>query len=242
MWKVGAGAVVNEDELVSRPGGIVHVNGKIEAVEALETQDVTASSFQEERISKEDMENALGTPAVVRGVTPSRQETATEVVTKNSSAGFRFDAKVLLFESLGMKRAAYLMDLNNQQFISEARVVRLFGPAGLEWKRVEPYELQGEYDYQPAASSVDPMVNKELRRQQLNEILPVAMQNPYIKQLEFTRMWLHAYDIRAVDKFLKTEEEVAEEQAMAQQQALVQAQVAGQGGKPGKAGGDGDAL
>jgi hypothetical protein len=211
MWKVRRSADINPDELISRPHGVVWVDSPDDVTE-LAMNDVTASSYNEERIIKEDMENVIGVPAVVRGVNPARRETATEVVTKNTSAGFRFDVKVMLYEALCLKRLAYLMDCNNQQFIDQPRLVRMFGDAGIEWRRIEPWEILGEHDYMPAASSVDPMANKEIRRQQLNEVMQIVLktQNPFIDLYELTKLWLESYDIRSVDKLLKRPEELAQ--------------------------------
>lgn len=231
MWKARRGAGIEEDDLVSRPNGIVWYDTQESAIQQIDTPDVTSSSFQEERISKEDMENALGTPAAIRGVQATRQETAYEVATKSSSAGYRFDSKILVYETLCLKRLAYLMDMNNQQFIDQARVLRVYGPYGAEWKKVQPWELAGEYDYYPAGSSVDPLANKDLRRAQLTELMPLALQNPWIKQREFTKLLLETYDIRAVDTMLKTEQEMAAEQQAAQIAAL-QAQVTQQATSP----------
>ncbi|MFA5383986.1 MAG: hypothetical protein WC364_04880 [Eubacteriales bacterium] len=208
MWKVRKGADINEDELVSRSHGIIWVDAPDDVTE-IAFSDIPASSYNDEKVLKEDMENALGVPAVVRGVTPGRQETATEVVTKNTSAGFRFDVKVMLYEALCLKRMAYLMDCNNQQFIDRSRLVQVFGPAGLQWQQVDPGDILGEHDYAPAGSSVDPMANKELRRQQLNQVMQLAGKNPYVDMYELTRLWLQSYDIRSVDKLLKRPEEIA---------------------------------
>lgn len=231
MWKVRRGSEVDENELISRPHGVVYVDSPDDVTE-ISFSDVTASSYQDERILKEDMENVLGVPAVVRGANTASRETATEVVTKNTSAGFRFDVKVMLYEALCMKRMAYLMDCNNQQFIDEARLLQVYGPVGMEWKRIEPYEILGEHDYAPAGSSVDPMANKEIRRQQLNELLNIVSGKPeiaqYVKVPELIRLLFQSYDVRAVDKLLLTQEELN-----AQQRALAMAQAAQAGGVPG---------
>jgi len=209
MWKARKGADIDENELVSRPHGVIWLDS-MEDVQELAFSDVVSSAFKDEDILKSDMENALGVPAVVRGADPMSKQTATEVVTKNTSAGFRFDVKVMLYEALDLKRMAYLMDCNNQQFISDARVVRIYGPLGMEWKRVDPMEILGEHDYSPAGSSVDPMANKEIRREQLNSVMEIAMRlnNPYINLQELTKLWLQSYDIRSVDKLLLSPEEM----------------------------------
>ena len=120
MWKVKRGADIDESELVSRPHGIIHVDDMGD-IEEFRMTDVTGSSYAEEQMSKTDMENTLGVPAVVRGADSSRRETATEIVTKTSNAGIRFDVKIMLFESTFFKRIARLMDLNNQQFVDEEK-------------------------------------------------------------------------------------------------------------------------
>lgn len=222
MWKVRNGAEIDESELISRPHGIVHVNA-MEDVEDFKMQDVTASAYRDEEIIKQDMENALGVPAVVRGVNPDKRETATEVVTKNSNAGIRFDVKIMLFEWLGLKRLAYLMDCNNQQFLTDKRLVKLFGKEGVDaWREIEPYQLLGEYDYRPAGSSNDPAANKEIRRQQLTQVMEVVakMQNPYIDMYELTKLWIETFDIRNVEKFLKTPEQIQQEQLQKMLQAM----------------------
>ena len=232
MWKVRRNSDVDENELVSRPHGVIYVDAQ-DDVDMVAAPDIPGSSFNDEQILKQDMENVLGVPAVVRGAESAKQ-TATEVVTKNTSAGFRFDTKVMLYETLCLKRMAYLMDCNNQQFIDQARLVRIYGQLGMEWQRVEPHEVVGEHDYAPAGSSVDPMANKEIRRQQLNELLNIVSSRPeiaqYVKVPELIRMLLQSYDIRVGDKLLLSPEELA-----AQQQAAQMAQMGGmpQGGPPG---------
>jgi hypothetical protein len=225
MWKVKRDADINENELISRPHGVIWVD-QPEDVTEVAFSDIPASVFNDENILKQDMENVLGVPAVVRGADPSSKQTATEVVTKNTSAGFRFDVKVMLYETLCLKRMAYLMDCNNQQFIDQARLVQVYSPLGQEWKRIEPWELLGEHDYAPAGSSVDPMANKEIRRQQLNELLNIVSTKPvvaqYVKIPELIRLLFQSYDVRAVDKLLVTPEELAAQQQAAQQAALAQ--------------------
>jgi hypothetical protein len=145
-------------------------------------------------------------------------------MTQASNAGLRFDVKILLFDSLGIRRMAMLMDCNNQQFIDSPRIVQLFGDrAAQEWQMIGPHEIIGEYDYRPAGASTDPASNKELRRQQLTQALAFAIQtnNPFIKKYELTREWLNSFDFRNVDKFMYSQEEVMQMQQAAEAQAAL---------------------
>ncbi len=214
MWKVRRGADIDESELVSRPHGIIHVDNPDDVSEFI-MHDITGSAYNEEQIAKMDMENSLAVPSVVRGVDSARSETATEIVTKSTNAGMRFDIKIMLFETLGFKRLAMLMDLNNQQFIDDERLIRLVGEEGADqWQAVNPWEIIGEFDYRPAGANVDPAANKEVRREQLVQLLNIAMssQSPYVNVYELWKSLISSFDLRNTDKLLKTQEEVQQEQ------------------------------
>lgn len=233
MYSVLRDADIDESELVSRPGGIIWLDNH-EDIKERQTSDVTSSSYNEEQIVKMDMENTLGVPSVVRGVDSARQETATEIVTKSSNAGLRFDVKIMLFEAMGLTRLARLMDMNNQQFIDDQRLIRMVGEEGIEdWRLVGPDEIIGEFDYRPAGPSVDPAANKELRRNQLIQLmeLAVATQNPYFDLYELSKTLLESFDLRNTDKLLNSKEEIEQEQmeAMLKQQFMEQQMAAQQG-------------
>lgn len=236
MWKVRRGADIDEAELVSRPAGIIHVDTDTD-VTPLDIPDVTRSAYQDEQVVKDDMQNAVGVPDIVRGAVAERGQTATEVVTKSTSASIRFDVKIMLYETMGVKRLVHLMDCNNQQFIDAPRLVRMFGDSGSapEWKRVEPGHLIGEFDYRPAGANVDPAANKETRRQQLTQVMQVVLQtkNPFVNPYELTKAWLESFDLRNVEKLLVSPQELAQRQML--QQAMMQ-QLQQQGG-PGGPGG-----
>lgn len=240
MFQVLRDADIDESELVSRPHGIIHVDSH-DDIKPLQVPDVTASSYNEEQIVKLDMENTLGVPSVVRGVDSSRRETATEIVTKSSNAGLRFDVKIMLFEALGFNRLAKLMDLNNQQFIDDERLIRLVGEEGTQdWRLVNPLEIVGEFDYRPAGPAIDPAANKEIRRQQLSMMMETIMrtQNPYIDMYQLTKTWLESFDLRNTDKLLLSEDELQEDmmrqQMMQQQQQMMQGAMPPDNNMPGQ--------
>ncbi len=237
IWKVRKGAGVDDSELISQPGGIIHEPAP-GTVEMLDMKEVPKSVFTEETILKGDMENVVGVPPVVRGVASMRNETATEIVTKNTSAGYRFEVKAMLYEALSLHRLAYLFDCNNQQFVDRRRLVQVYGQAGMEWAAVGPEELIGEHDYVPASSSVDPMANKEIRRQQLLEMYSALKDNPFVDTYQLTRHIIQSYDVRNPQKFLRDRQQV-EAQLAAQAQIDTAGKIAKAlpaGGMAGKAG------
>lgn len=224
MWMKIRGADIDEDQLISRPGGVIEVDN-FEQLRELPMSDVTSSSYAEENIIKMDMEGALGTTAVVRGADPVRQETATEIMQKNANAGIRFEVKIMLFQDLGLERLCYLMDMNNQQFIDAARLVKLFGENNAwEWYIAKPGELIGEHEYRPAGSNVDPAANREVRRQQLTQMLQAvhALNMPYFDRYKLARLWAESFDLRNVDAIMIPEQQWRQMEMMQQQQLVLQ--------------------
>lgn len=225
MWLKRRSADIDEDQLVSRPGGVIDVD-TFDDIKELGMQDVTSSAYLEENITKQDMEGALSTTAVVRGADPTRKETATEIMQKNTNAGIRFEVKIMLYQVLGLERLCYLMDLNNQQFVDSTRLVKLYGENDAwEWYLAKPGELIGEHEYRPAGSNVDPAANREVRRQQLTEMLQAvhALNMPYFDRYKLARLWAESYDLRNVDSIMVPEQEYRQAQML--QQAMQQAQI-----------------
>src|SRR5690606_28388568 len=153
-----------------------------------------------------------------------RDRTAREIIVLSSNAAVRFENKLKVYEE-AIKRLAYLMDCNNQQFIDTGRLVRMFGEDGtMAWRWVEPDRLVGEYEYRPTGMATGPAASKEIRRRQLTEMMQVAraMQIPFIDYYELTKMWLESFDVRAVQRLLLDRNVVFQTMAemSAQQQAL----------------------
>ncbi len=237
MWAVRRGSEIDESELMSRPAGVIRVDNVDQDIKEIAMSDVTSSSFQEEAITGQNLENVLAVPPVVRGTDSRRTETATEVATKSSNAGVRFDVKIHLFEELGVKRLCLLMDCNNQQFITEERMIALGPEESTQWRLITPGELIGEWDYSPAGTSTDPAANKEMRREQLSQMISWLIQsgNPFVDYYELTKAWMESHDLRNIYKFLLPREAV---QAVMQQQlmeaaAIMQGQAEGAGGQGG---------
>lgn len=220
---------IPDSALVSKPNNIIDTT-RPDGVIPLTTQDITASAYQEEAIIKADMETALPTPPITRGIGAER--TATNAKLNNDNAFTRYSVKLKLFECMGIKRLAYLMDLNNQQFIEEPRLAKFADQEGaMAWRMVDVGDTFGEHDYRPATANIDPTTNKEIKRQQLMQLFPIAAQDRFVDQYKLRKMLFKAFDKDFLD-ILRPEQEVMAEmqqqqliaQMIQQQQAQAQAQ------------------
>lgn len=208
MWKRLRGSDIKDDDLVSRPNGVIDVDN-MEDLQPIQMPDIPQSAFMSEQKLTGDLQAALGTPANVRGAQSSSDQSATEANITAQAAGTRFGVKIELFATMGLKRLAYLMDLNNQQFICDERAARIDPEERNAWQSVSPDDLIGEHDYRPATSSVEKAANKELRRQQLTEVLGFLMQSqvPFINYQKLIEEWLKEYDITNPEKFMIPEQQ-----------------------------------
>jgi hypothetical protein len=224
MFLVKRGADIDPSQLKTRPHGYIEVDN-LDDIAPLVMPDVTASSYQEEAITKQDMENALGVAAVVRGVDPGSKQTATEIVTKQTNAGVRFEVKIALYQCLAVNRLAMLMDCNNQQFVDSARYVQVYGAEQMaQWQLTQPGDLIGERDYRPAGANLDPAANREYRQKQIMTLIEMVwkLNIPFANRFELWCDLVETLELRNPQKVTIPYEELMQQQM--QQMAMMQMQ------------------
>jgi hypothetical protein len=225
MTKARRGANLSEADLIARSNGIVWVDDPSD-VEWENPIDVPAGAFGMDARTDQDMEATLATNPVAMGASEKTGTTATEIIQKGAGTGRRYKAKVILFVTLGLDRLAFMMDKNNQQLIDETRLVKYWNQQGvMEWRKVDVGDRQGEHDYRPGASAIDPSANREVRKAQAMQLYEAftRSQNPYAKLRELTQELVELHDFPLPEKFVKSDDEVKQDQA--QQQAAQQAQM-----------------
>lgn len=208
MWLRIRGADISEEQLVSRPNGIIDVDNP-EDLQPLEKNPLPQEAFASEDRLNKDLEDSLGTPPSIRGVEGQVSQTATEVNTTTDNALGRFESKIKLFEESVINRLARQMDLNNQQFISDTRLARIDVENEAEWREIRPEDLIGEFDYSPARNTTDLAANKEIRREQLSEVINMMLRAgvPFIDYPELIMEWLETLDLTSPEKFLVDSDE-----------------------------------
>ncbi|NPV80807.1 MAG: hypothetical protein HPY52_11105 [Firmicutes bacterium] len=201
MWKILRGADIDPDQLVSRPGGFVEVNSMTD-VEPLEMMDVSASSYNEEQIIKQDIQRSLGVYDFARGQSAPRRATATEVVSLQEVAEIRFRHKIRRMEREGLRKIAEFFLMLDQQFISEDRVLRITENEGFNWVPVRPEDIAGQYDLEPAGSAVEPLANKQMKQTALTTLYGIVKGHPGVDEYEMIKDIYEAFEIKDADRIL----------------------------------------
>jgi hypothetical protein len=220
-WIRRKGSDIPNSALVSYPGMILDVPDIHNDLKPIDMGNMPTAAYLEPDLIAQIMENTLATPPVIRGAESRRKETATTNILQNDNASMRFEVKIRLFESLGIKRLFRQMDMNNQQFIDASRLVKIGQDDAAQWRTVHPTELIGERDYMPSGADTDPGANKEVRREQLGQMIGQLMQYtqflssmgaPQIVNFEeLIKEWIKTFDIRNSQKFLFSDEEMMQQ-------------------------------
>ena len=230
MWQRKSSSEVTDAELVSKPGGIIEVN-EIGEVQPFTFPDVTSASVREDQIAVKEAEDTLGSPAITQGLAPSGDPTATQIQSQNNNASIRIDVKIMLLAE-PWERTFGLMDMNNQQLITDQRMVEMFGEDGVKrWQEMGPLDIIGyERDYTIASAKADPSVNREIKRQQLWNTIAEGMQLGLNLDFEgLVTEWLKTMDFSNPEKYKLSPEDIeAKAKAAAEQQMAQQTEAAGQ--------------
>lgn len=181
------------------PGDIIRVKNITriqDAIQELGVSDVTASSFQEEAITKQDMQMTSGIYDWYSGKQPTQQQTATTVTAIIGEAHVRIEMKIMKFAMQGLAELAQHFIQLNQQFIEDTQVLRIVGEEGTpHFQAIQPQEIAGFFDMQPAATGVDPLANKELLQQQAMQLYSMMREDPVINPMAIATLALKHFDL-----------------------------------------------
>ncbi len=223
LWLVNKNADVDEAELVSQAGQIIHAQDISEkGIRDLQTPDVTTSSYNEETLIKDDAKTASGVNDFISGQAGSGisgssigNETARGIMLLQEAGNARFRYKLDNLEDSLKKLGEQLIALN-QQFITKAQLIRIIGEKGLQWVDVTPEEIKGQFDLQVEAGSTQPM-NKSVRRAEARELLATVA--PFAQlgvNLEFfIKHLLETYDLTNIDEAFNQQNQIMQSGAQA---------------------------
>lgn len=198
-------ADINMDNLISYPGNVILTND-INAIQQLETRDVTKSAYMEEDIIKQDIDNATGEFSYSRGQPPERRETATGIVRLQQATTARFDTIVKMLEFTVIRQIAKMFLWLDYQFLPKQELEKILGSEDYTLLEAESFYAQPidvmlkQYNFQPMGSSTTAI--KEVRIQQVMQAYQLFNQDPMINQVELKKMVLDVLDLKNQSKLL----------------------------------------
>ena len=177
------GCGITNKDLMWRQGGVIQLED-LDDVQEINIQQIPASAFTNEEITKQDMRYVTGVHDIIMGVADA-DETATTTMTKdnNASIRFKFFIEALVDDMLiPIVDKCISMDI---QYMDDAKTIRLFdNDAGkmAQIATITQEDIDGAYDLYYVGSAVEPMANKEMYKQKVLEAYTLAMNNPLVQQ------------------------------------------------------------
>jgi hypothetical protein len=118
-----------------------------------------------------------------------------------NAGGERFRLKTMLIEYGGLHDMANQIIALNQQYIDRPREIMVLGDDGvLDNDVIEPEEIDGAWSIVAVGSSMEPVVNKELRQTQLVQLYNMIQARPDINHQEILRTIFESFDIKNIDR------------------------------------------
>jgi hypothetical protein len=228
--KAKSGADINFD-LIKYYAGAIWPLENLTDIDVVEIGDVTQSSYQEEAMRTQDMENALSLFGYARGQTPQHAEQPTTVMKLQQASMNRLDLAIKLAEFTTLQNIAVRIILLTRKYMKKEYYEAIIGEKDAGFFQISEEDIKRFFYFKPVGSSVTNI--KELRQQQTAAAFQTAMSvppemrsnnvNPYTLDLhELEKEMFKAVDIQGIDRILiplPSEEEVAEYQ---QQEAMKQ--------------------
>lgn len=186
----------------SRPGRWHKVSDTQLSIKWMDVPDVTASSYQEEAIAKQDYREATGaSDALIPSNSKDQHRTAQGMQLMQGAAGIRYKPILALMEKTGIQRIAQIFMENDRQFMSTPQWATLTAPDGIKQPiLVSPLELNARIRFAP--TGISETANKDIQIQQLLRFKELTAQDPTVNRAEINRRIAELFGFKDIDKML----------------------------------------
>lgn len=197
----GYDTLINPRKLkVSAPGQF-HKASDINNIKFMNIPDVTQSSYEEERIAKDDFRESTGATQYLQPTEGPKHRTAMGIQMLQGAAGIRFKPILAKMELEFIQKAALFFFSNLQQFLPLGKWVTITGDSGKkEPIMIEPKDIQAKVSFIP--TGVSETVNKETQVQQLLRYKELTRDDPTINRSEINRRIGELFGFKDLDKMI----------------------------------------
>lgn len=178
------------------PGDLVqvpfHTSGKPLIQSLYDSKPLPPEAYQMEDKIRADIQRKLAYSESMMFGQEGGSGTATGQRMAGQGTYNRLRLQTAIGEFTYLKEVAKFFYSRRQQFFKEEEIFRIAGKEGVNFKRLTPEEVAGNFDFEPVGQTLAP--NRDVLRQQLVESLAMAGGNPvFLEKLEveeaFTELW-----------------------------------------------------
>ena len=196
VWAVDESVDMPEDASYVNPGDVFQVpfyNGTPMMADLYQGHALPAEAYQYEDRLINDIQRAVGSTAMIEPTA----DTATEAQMMRSGIATRERLTAAQGELEYLVELGKFFISRRQQFFDREMTIRILGPDGVDFKRLTPEQVAGEYDYMAVGANFYP--NQNVIRQQMLELLAQVKGDPVLLELvdmpTFIEELIKSYDI-----------------------------------------------
>lgn len=190
------------DLKVSKPGKFRRCTNTTTSIKWMDIPDVTASSYKEEELAKQDYRNSTGAAGYLSPTDVSDQHrTAMGIQLLQGAAGTKFRPILRMLEISGIHQLAMFFFSNLRQFMTNDEWVIITGENGTSAPiQVTPEDIQAKVFFIP--TGISETMNKEIQLQQLLRYKEVTKDDPTVNRQEINKRIAELFGFKDIQKLL----------------------------------------
>lgn len=178
------------------------------ALQKIEMGSLSADSFNEETLIKQDIRETTAADQVFKGADTEGAKTATEVSAQLAQANQRLALKVSQIEQEGYHDLAEICLSMTQLFVTEPQAIKIVGANNnVDWVVYDPEQMDGMFEPKVRLSSTIE-AQKSQDSMQAKEIYSMFLGDPEVNQTELKRLTLqrgYGLDQEEIDALLQVD-------------------------------------
>jgi hypothetical protein len=198
----GNDTMINTKQLqISRPGLWRKVSDTVNSIRWMETPDVTQSSYEEEKIAKEDFRESTGATMNLMPTGEGQHRTAMGINLLQGAAGERFRPVLRRLENEFIQELAFMYFSNLQQFMTAPEWVTVTSEKGTKKPiEISPEQIQAKVLFIP--TGISETMNKEVQLGQLLRFKELSVNDPTVNRVEINKRIAELMGFKEIDKLL----------------------------------------
>lgn len=179
---------------------IVSIDGDIDDLKVLPTPAIPQDAYQVAEIAKGELLQVAGQPPSRFGIPAGGRTTATEIQAMGSAEANRLEDSRAIVEDFASAISKKLIQIVGDK-LSDEKVLLIAGEENFIPFKFSKEDLKGEFDFIILAGSMT-KPNREVKRQQLMNLLNVVGQFPEVNRMEFIKRIFSEFDLSNPESLL----------------------------------------
>lgn len=198
----GNDTMINTKKLqVSKPGLWHKVSDTVTSIRWMETPDVTASSYKEEELAKNDFRESTGATVPLMPTDEGQHRTAMGINLLQGAAGMRFKPVLRRLEIDFIQNLAQMYLSMRQQFMLFKEWIILTSEDGKRQPiEITPEQIQAKIKFIP--TGISETLNKEVEIGQLLRFKELSVQDPTVNRAEINKRIAELMRFKDIQKLL----------------------------------------